>query len=263
MPFNPPHPHGDPLREHGLFPADRPVPPPPRQEPPAPVPPPFTAGVPPYQPPPQPSGAGSVLWALAPLYTCGVATPFTMGYAAARTRSAWLALSALVYSLSLVLFVAGVVTDAPGGDNALEVLAVLASGLNWLGGTVQSLIVRKHVFDRVESPNDQAVAMAQYRRELRRQARELAERDPALAREVRIGRPDLPRQYDDGGLVDVNHAPAAVIAALPGMTPELARRVVAHREETGLFVSAEEVSIAVNLPPHLNADLVELTIYLR
>ncbi|MEO3807854.1 helix-hairpin-helix domain-containing protein [Sphaerisporangium sp. B11E5] len=272
-PYAPPPPHGDAHHgphggphlgqnpTHGQFPVDRPAPHRPEPRPHVP-PPPFTQGVPPYQPPP-PSGAGSVLWALAPLYTCGFATPFTMGYAAARARSAWLALSALVYALGLVLFVTGVAADAPGGDDTLEILAVLGSTLNWLGGTVHSLIVRKHVFERRDSPNDQAVAMAQYRRELRQQARELAERDPALARELRIGRPDLPRQYDDGGLVDMNHAPAEVIATLPGMTAELARRVVTAREEVGGFISAEDVSIAVNLPPHLNADLVELTIYLR
>jgi hypothetical protein len=145
----------------------------------------------------------------------------------------------------------------------VELLALLGTMVNWLGGTLQSLIVRRRVFERRETPNDQAVAMAQHRRELRQQARELAERDPVLARELRIGRPDLPRQYDDGGLVDVNHAPVHVIATLPGMTDELARRVVTARDEVGVFVSAEDVSIAVDLPPHLNTDLVELTIYLR
>ena len=35
-----------------------------------------------------------------------------------------------------------------------------------------------------------------------------------LARELRIGRPDLPRQYDDGGLVDVNNVPVGVLAEL-------------------------------------------------
>jgi hypothetical protein len=34
---------------------------------------------------------------------------------------------------------------------------------------------------------------------------------PVLARELRIGRPDVPRQFDDGGLVDLNHAPVPVL----------------------------------------------------
>ena len=38
-----------------------------------------------------------------------------------------------------------------------------------------------------------------------------------LAQELKIGRPDLPRDYDDGGLVDVNHVPAAILAARLGL----------------------------------------------
>jgi hypothetical protein len=42
----------------------------------------------------------------------------------------------------------------------------------------------------------------------RRQARELAKRNPVLARDLNIGRPDVPHDYNDGGLVDVNQVPA-------------------------------------------------------
>ncbi|MEU8266245.1 helix-hairpin-helix domain-containing protein [Sphaerisporangium sp. NPDC049002] len=204
-----------------------------------------------------------MFWALAPLLTCGVATPFTLGYAAAKLRSTMIGLSAAIYAIGMLTLVVAVVTDGPGPSPAWLVLAaMLGSGGSWLGGTIQSLIIRKQVFDRSESPNDHAVAHAQHRRELRQQARDLVERDPALARELRIGRPDLPRQYDDGGLVDMNHAPAEVIASLPGMTTELARRVVEARAGVGGFISAEDVSIAVDLPPQITADLVELTIYL-
>ncbi|WP_424528724.1 ComEA family DNA-binding protein [Sphaerisporangium viridialbum] len=174
-----------------------------------------------------------------------------------------LGLSAAIYAIGMIALVVAVVTDGPGpSPEWLTILSLLGSGGSWLGGTIQSLIIRKRVFDNSESPNDHAVAFAQHRRELRQQARDLVERDPALARELRIGRPDLPRQYDDGGLVDVNHAPAEVIASLPGMTTELAQRVVQARADVGGFISAEDVSIAVDLPPHLTADLVELTIYL-
>ncbi|GAA3793357.1 hypothetical protein GCM10022226_10820 [Sphaerisporangium flaviroseum] len=204
-----------------------------------------------------------MFWALAPLFTCGAATPFTIGYAAAKLRSTMLWISAGIYALGMVAFLLAVVTDDVGPTPAwLALLAFLGSGGSWLGGTIHSLIIRNKVFDRSDSPNDYAVAFAQHRRELRQQARELVERDPALARELRIGRPDLPRHYDDGGLVDVNHASAEVIAGLPGMNAELAARVVEARASVGSFISAEDVSIAVDLPPQLTADLVELTIYL-
>ncbi|MFC4529976.1 ComEA family DNA-binding protein [Sphaerisporangium dianthi] len=199
------------------------------------------------------------MWAIAPLLTCGAATPFTMAFAAARLRSTMLALSAAIYAIGMVAVVVGLAAD---GSDALEALAFMGSVGSWLGGTIHSLIIRRKVFERTDTPNDQAVAFVQYRRELRQQAREMVERDPALARELRIGRPDLPRQYDDGGLIDVNHVPAAVIAGLPGMTPELAARVVEVRANVGGFVSAEDMSIAVDLPPRLTSELVEMTIYL-
>jgi hypothetical protein len=81
--------------------------------------------------------------------------------------------------------------------------------------------------------NAQAIAAANMRRELRRQAREHAAEDPALARELRIGRPDLPRQYDDGGLIDVNHVPAPALTMLSGVTPEIAERIVSIRDHVG------------------------------
>ncbi|RCG31554.1 hypothetical protein DQ384_08215 [Sphaerisporangium album] len=247
--------------EPGLAPYNPPVPGPygpPRGHGPQP-------GHPPFSPPPPPPSntAASLLWSLAPLLTCGAATPFTMGYAAAKLRSTMLGISAALYAIGMAAFLLAVVADGPGrASTILELLGVLGSTGSWLGGTIHSLIIRKRVFDRTDSPNDYAVAAAQHRRQLRQQARELAERDPALARELRIGRPDLPRHYDDGGLVDVNHAPVEVIAGLPGMTTDLARRVVEARADVGGFVSAEDVSIAVDLPPRLTPDLVELTIYL-
>ncbi|WP_214409839.1 ComEA family DNA-binding protein [Sphaerisporangium fuscum] len=252
---------------HGLTPYNRPVPGPygPRHpgEHAGPMPPrpPFQPHLPP--PPPKPDGGpASVLWALAPLLTCGAATPFTMGYAAAKLRSVMLGLSAAIYAIGMLSFVLAVATDGGPAEKLFEVLTFLGSGGSAVVGTIHSFIIRNQVFDRSESPNDYAVAIAQQRRELRQQARELAERDPALARELRIGRPDLPRHYDDGGLVDINHAPAEVIAHLPGMTRELAQRVVEARANVGGFISPEDVSIAVDLPPQLTADLVELTIYL-
>ncbi|ETK34275.1 ComEA family DNA-binding protein [Microbispora sp. ATCC PTA-5024] len=221
-----------------------------------------------YPPPPPKAGAGSVIWALAPLFTCGFAAPFTIGYAAVRRRSALLGATAALYASGIVAWMS--IVDAyddqdrlPAGPGILMVAGMLGP---WLGATVHSLIIRERVFGppppRMTSGNEQAIAMAQHRRTLRQQARELAGRDPLLAHDLRIGRPDLPRQYDDGGLVDLNHAPVEVIAGLPGMTLPLARQVVAARDSVGGFVSAEDVAAAASLPPHLTPELAEYTIYL-
>ena len=69
--------------------------------------------------------------------------------------------------------------------------------------------------------------------ERREQARRLLHDHPETARQLAVGRPDLPRWFDDGGLVDVNQVPAAVLAELPGVSPETAHAVVAGREAHG------------------------------
>jgi DNA uptake protein ComE-like DNA-binding protein len=111
------------------------------------------------------------------------------------------------------------------------------------------------------NPNAQAVAAATMRRELRRRARELVAEDPGLARELRVGRPDLPRQYDDGGLIDVNHVPAPSLTALSGVTPEIAGHIVSIRDHVGHFSSAEELVVTADLDPDVIADLREYGIF--
>ncbi|WP_460369079.1 ComEA family DNA-binding protein [Actinocorallia lasiicapitis] len=109
--------------------------------------------------------------------------------------------------------------------------------------------------------NQHAIAMANMRRELRRQSRELA-RDVILARDLRIGRPDLPRHYDDGGLIDVNHVPAQALTVITGITPSMAEHIVKIRETVTGFHSAEELSAVAQLPPHLTPEIVEYGIFL-
>ncbi|WP_433433227.1 hypothetical protein [Nonomuraea sp. CA-141351] len=142
---------------------------------------------------------------------------------------------------------------------------MLAAAASSLGATIHSLLIRPQVFSLQPvgtAPNDVAIRMAEHRRELRRQARELAKRDPGLACELRIGRPDLARQYDDGGLVDMNHAPAQVIATVPGMRPELVERILQVREAVGVSSSPAELSVTANLSVDLNDELAEYTVYL-
>jgi hypothetical protein len=71
------------------------------------------------------------------------------------------------------------------------------------------------------------------RRAARRRARDLAERDPAQARAAGVGRPDLPRALDDGGLLDLNALDAAALVAHGGLDPDTAARVVAGRPYAG------------------------------
>jgi hypothetical protein len=97
--------------------------------------------------------------------------------------------------------------------------------------------------------NQHALAAARDRMHRRDEARKLARANPDLARELCIGRPDLPREYDDGGLVDVNHAPVEAIAAALGLTAQESAAVAAARTQIDRFSSPEELSVYAQLPP--------------
>lgn len=84
---------------------------------------------------------------------------------------------------------------------------------------------------------------AQQRLARRSEARDLLTSNPALAAELRIGRPDLDRHYDDGGLVDINHVPAQVIARELGIPSLVAEEIVAQRTRVGGFHSADDLVV--------------------
>jgi hypothetical protein len=109
--------------------------------------------------------------------------------------------------------------------------------------------------------NRAAVAQARDRIERRKDARHLVDTNPALARDLMIGRPDLPRAYDDGGLVDVNHVPGGVLAGGLGLTPDEVTGVLAARTSLGRFTSADELCAYTQLSPERVDELRELMIF--
>ncbi|WP_431877059.1 BTAD domain-containing putative transcriptional regulator [Micromonospora marina] len=101
------------------------------------------------------------------------------------------------------------------------------------------------------------------RSRLRREyARYLLYQYPSARDDLRIGRPDLPRAYDDGGLVDVNSVPDHVIAGLPGLTRSQAQHVVVDRRMRGPYTSMEELASRCLLPAAATDSLRELLIFL-
>ncbi len=68
-----------------------------------------------------------------------------------------------------------------------------------------------------------------------------------MARELRIGRPDLPRYYDDGGLVDLNSAPAEAIAGICQIPLSVAEQITAARDVVGRFGSVTEALVDARL----------------
>ncbi|WP_301324561.1 hypothetical protein, partial [Actinomadura rupiterrae] len=116
-----------------------------------------------------------------------------------------------------------------------------------------------------DQANRAAVQHMNARAQRRREARALAADNPLMARELRLGRTDLPpaqRPYDDGGLIDVNAVPALELTRF-GLTPEQAEKAVELRGETGGFSSGEDMAVVCDLPPRLVPELVEYGLYLR
>lgn len=213
--------------------------------------------LPPMPGPPEPNGVG---WALVPFLTFGFGTPFSFLYAAVRRRSLNLGVTSAAYAGGSAL-----VTVLISANSPVAALGALLMMLLWVAGTTHAFAVRPSVYPRRtprDRANEHAIHVAQYRRLLREDARALAAGDPSLAHELRIGRPDLPRAYDDGGLIDVNHAPPPTLALLPGLTPELVERIVRVRTEHGGFVSAEELAVDADLPPGMLPRLAEYSVFL-
>lgn len=166
-------------------------------------------------------------------------------HAASRLNDRRLRRRAAVYGLSAVVLVAlsgATPTDANGdprgavGSTLSTVFALLAIAMIVVA-CVQLRPVRRTVYGLAEpsrfvipAGTDPAVAQALAARERRNSARSLLEKDPMLARDLNIGRPDRPRSYDDGGLVDLNTASAGLLVAVCGLMTEEAERLVSARE---------------------------------
>ena len=120
-------------------------------------------------------------------------------------------------------------------------------------GAVHAFLLRRRVF--APPPMQPAMAAALTARQRREEARAIAARDAALARELRIGRPDLTRQFDDGGLVDVNHVPVRVLVDRLALSPAQAAQVVEARERLGGFAGPEELIAFTDLSPEAVDDL--------
>jgi hypothetical protein len=79
------------------------------------------------------------------------------------------------------------------------------------------------------------------KRELREQYRELVVRDPSLASSMMVGRPDVQRDYDDGGLLDLNSLSAEALQRYGHLSLDEATQVVELRSQLGRFVDPNEV----------------------
>jgi hypothetical protein len=191
----------------------------------------------------------SWIWAISSPFMVGFVNPGLFLHAAIKRRGRIDWLAELGYVLVWVVVI--VATSDPA-INALDTVSSIAVVTNWVVGSGHAFAVRRSVFEppaRTDLGADPVLAKAVNAVERRVLARQILAQDPVLASNLGIGRPDLGRGYDDGGLVDVNTAPASVLGGLPGLTPEVTQRLVTARDAAGGFSSLEEMVILADLPP--------------
>ncbi len=198
-------------------------------------------------------GLRALWWFLVPLTSVGYLTFLIVFYAGLVLRSRATLIAASAY---LALDIGFVVDASAAQVNGVTVAAYTL--VSWVGGTVHAAYLTSRYRDRkrptaeqepwipLEPGNrfDGAVVAAQMTIARRRDARRIVEEDLPLAAELRIGRPDLHRSYDDGGLIDVNHVPVEHLISELEMHPATAAEVITMRSVRSGFTSAEDMLIA-------------------
>ncbi|MER6595815.1 hypothetical protein ABT214_28975 [Micromonospora purpureochromogenes] len=238
-------------------------------------------GPPPVFPPPGlPAAAGkrrrtpSPGWASATATIAGTAlvllsfgcfTWLVMLTYAAWRRSWRLALVGVGYLVALVVEVAMLDLENPDAE-VPGTVAVIFLGLvvvTWLVGAAHVVLLSRGVWAALTGGQGSVKFRAEEERRVRREhARYLLYHYPAARNDLRIGRPDLPRTFDDGGLIDVNAVPEQVLAGLPGLTADECRQIAVDRWLRGPYASLEELAGRCLLPPTATDRLRELLFFL-
>lgn len=206
--------------------------------------------------PGRPQGGGSgrlrqLAWASVPVWSLSMLAfaPFLRLALARRRARDWAVFAGYLAACIVVLILMSIA--GPGDEDAVSVTAGTLAIVLMGAGAVHAFAAFRPVPQAAGGAHasEEAVAAARARMRCRQQARELAGDNPALARELRIGRPDMPHDYDDGGLVDVNQVPGDVLGSSLGLTPAESAAVVAARDQLGRFSSPEELAVYAQLPP--------------
>ena len=162
--------------------------------------------------------------------------------------------------------------DGSSGNEALSTLGGFSMFVIMIVACIQLRSLRRQAYSQARfaeapypitpQPVDPVMAQALHARARREEARRLVVDDPALARELGIGRPELRRGYDDGGLVDINTAPAEVIAGVCQIDRSVADSIVAGRAARGGgYFNVGELLVDVGLPPHLQDQVRERAVF--
>ncbi|MEU7906701.1 BTAD domain-containing putative transcriptional regulator [Actinoplanes sp. NPDC049118] len=184
---------------------------------------------------------GEVIFAaLLPFVVCSFGSWIYFVYAGARRQDKRQFLVAVGYALLFVVALVFAAID-PSPLESPDLSTAEAIGFLMFMGI--AVVASVHGAVLASHPGDTPGT-----RSLREQARQFALFDPARARQLGIGRPDLLRAFDDGGLVDVNHVPGHELARLPGLSSEQAHRIVMDRLNRGPYARPDELIARGVLP---------------
>src|SRR3954453_8844613 len=186
----------------------------------------------------------SLVWALAPLATFGLATTPVMGDAAHRLRSRGVAAAACGYGVWTVVGL--VVLGGTEEDVGLRVIvgSGIVVGLTFVG-TIHALDLRSATFGLDALDVDIRA---------RRRALRMVASAPKEALRFGVGQVDVPEseRLPDGGLIDANNASATALSRCGGLDARTAEALVAARAGRP-FTSTAELEVRLALPPRLLA----------
>ncbi|WP_326563046.1 BTAD domain-containing putative transcriptional regulator [Micromonospora sp. NBC_01796] len=180
-----------------------------------------------------------------------------IAYYAGRRRSVWLGVTALVILILTGLFMTWGQGPLEEDLHVFDVVAVFYWGVISFGGVAFVLVMHWRSARSVGIP----AAFMAAQRTRREQARHLFYHYPAARVDLQIGRPDLLRSFDDGGLIDVNAVIDQVLWSLPGITPEQGRHIAHERSQRGGFTSMDDFAARSRLPRGVLNQLREVLLF--
>jgi len=131
--------------------------------------------------------------------------------------------------------------------------AILVSG--WVLSTILAVVYRKPTV--LLPGTEQELA----RRRQREQYRQLIKRDPGLARGIGVGRPDLVRNFDDGGLLDLNTLTADELTRFGSIPIGEAQQIVETRKQLGGLSTVDELVVYASLSDATLGNLRETAVF--
>jgi DNA uptake protein ComE-like DNA-binding protein len=184
-----------------------------------------------------------VIWALGSVFSFGIAAPILFAVAGSQAgKRSWIYAAILYGILSWGGFT--LAAAAPAEDVLSDIGAAMFL-IAWASASAHAFVVRPEYQRRLRGeadPLDRARSIVAKRKEAQR----LAAREPEVARQMGVGRPDV-AGATDMGVVDVNRAAAGAIATLPGIDDALAQEIVRAREECDGFKTLAEMGGILDL----------------